>query len=72
MTLKNLRKNVKLHQHEVAEKLNCTIQQISNYERGKRGMPLDKAAKLAEIYGVTIDEIFRAFMEGREQRARCG
>ena len=67
MTLKELRKNSKLTQGEVAQKIGVTIRFISALEHGKRN-PSDKTKiKLAEIYNVSLKEIFLACKEQKEK-----
>jgi putative transcriptional regulator len=48
---------------EVAELLNITPQMLGAIERGARTPSLSLAKKIADFYGVSIDEIF--FNENR-------
>ena len=60
VTIKELRLRKKMTQEQVAEKSGFSKDYISMIERGERN-PSDKAkAILAEIYGVTIIQIFLA------------
>lgn len=60
LTIKELRLNKELTQEQVAEKSGFSKDYISMIERGERN-PSDKAkAILADIYGVTIVQIFLA------------
>lgn len=52
-----LRKKNGYSQQEVAEKINVTRQTISNWETGQGAPPLDKAAELAWLYGISLDEL---------------
>lgn len=51
--LKELRKEKKLTQEELAEKINVTKLTISRWERGERVPKSDKAQQLADFLGVT-------------------
>lgn len=50
--LKELRKEKKLTQEELAQKINVTKLTISRWERGERLPKSDKAQELADIFGV--------------------
>ncbi len=56
--LYKLRKNIKLSQEEVAEKLNVTRQTVSKWETDQSMPDLDKVAPLCELYGITPNELF--------------
>lgn len=58
--LKRLRKVKALTQEEIAKKLNVAPSTYSLYESGVRGISLDKAFILAQIFGLTIEELFFA------------
>lgn len=53
-----LRKDKKLSQEEVAEKLNVTRQTISKWETDQSMPDFDKVVPLCELYGITPDELF--------------
>ncbi len=52
-----LRKKNGYSQQELADKLKVTRQTISNWECGQGAPALDKAAELAKIYGVSLDDL---------------
>lgn len=52
-----LRKRVGMSQQEVAAAISVTRQTISNWELGQGSPALDKAAELARLYGVTLDDL---------------
>ncbi len=56
--IKLLRKEQKLRQHDIAEKLNLSRQAISKYERGEREPGLDVLMKMAEYFDVSLDYLF--------------
>lgn len=58
-TLKELREATKITLKELAKTLGVTVAQASYLENGKRALSLDKAAKMAEIYNTTIDNIYK-------------
>ena len=62
MRLKELRRNRKLKQIDLAEVLNCSQGVYSRYENEEREPPFDIIKKLADYYDVTVDYIF-----GREE-----
>lgn len=53
-----LRKNKKLSQEDIAEKINVTRQTISNWENGQTIPDLYQAKALAEVLNVSIDDLF--------------
>ncbi len=55
-----LRKRNGWTQVELAGKLACTQEIIAYYENGERKPPADKIPLIANILGVTIDELFGA------------
>jgi len=55
--IKNARKDAKLTQAEVAQRLGITYQAISNYERGVTRIDTDTLLKLCSIYGISINSI---------------
>lgn len=58
-TLRELREGRKITLKELAKNLGVTVAQASYLENGKRALSLDKAAKMAEIYNTTIDNIYK-------------
>lgn len=57
MRLKELRKERKLNQQAVADALNCSQSVYSRYENGSYEPPIDVLIRLADFYGVTLDEL---------------
>ena len=57
MRLKDLREDADLTQSAVAEYLCIKQNTYSQYENGKRQLPLDILIALAKFYGVTTDYI---------------
>jgi transcriptional regulator with XRE-family HTH domain len=55
--IRALRKSKGWTQVELAQKLNITQQAITAYERGKKRPPVDKLPDIAELFGVTIEDI---------------
>ena len=55
--LRGLRARLRLSQEQVAEAVGVTPQTIVNYENGKGGMGYETAWALADLYGVTLDEL---------------
>lgn len=55
--LTRFRKAAGLTQEQLAEKLFVTRQAVSKWERGESQPDLDTVAALAELYGVTVDEL---------------
>ena len=56
--IRKYRKNLKLTQDELAEKLNTSKGTISNYETGYRSPRQDDLFLLAEVLKVSIDDLF--------------
>ena len=56
--IRKYRKNMKLTQDELAEKLNTSKGTISNYETGYRSPRQDDLFLLAEVLRVSIDDLF--------------
>ena len=57
MRLKELRKERKLNQQAIADALNCSQSVYSRYENGSYEPPIDVLIRLADFYGVTLDEL---------------
>lgn len=55
--LVSLRKKYGFSQQELADKLSVTRQTISNWECGQGAPALDKAAELAKIYHISLDDL---------------
>ncbi len=61
--LKELRKESGLTQMELARKLNVKQNTISNWENGKSKPDIIMTTKLAEVLGVTTDEVIACFTD---------
>lgn len=57
LNLKNLRKQRKLTQSDLAEIIGVSQVTMGRYETGEREMPYETLFQLADFFGVTIDEI---------------
>lgn len=55
-----LRKAVDMTQMELADKMNISFQAVSNWERGNSMPDISKLPELAQIFGVSVDEIIGA------------
>lgn len=55
--LKECRTKAKKSQMQTAIAINTAQQQLSKWERGIQDISLSKAIKLADYYGVTLDEL---------------
>lgn len=55
--IRDLREDHDLSQKNVASIIGTTQQYYSEYERGVREIPLHSFIKLAEFYGVSLDEL---------------
>lgn len=51
------RRQLNLTQEQLAEKMNVSIQMISNLERGNKAIKIENLIKLCEILGVSTDYI---------------
>jgi transcriptional regulator with XRE-family HTH domain len=52
-----LRKNAKLSQEQLAEKINVTRQTISNWELGQTVPDIIQATEISKIFNITLDEL---------------
>lgn len=66
MTLKDLREARSLTQLEVAIKLGTTPGTISNLERGIQEPRLSQISALADLYGVTLDQMVLAVKKSKQ------
>jgi len=53
--LKQLRKDLKLKQGDIADKLNIALTTYANYEQGTRNPDWNMIVKLADIFNVSTD-----------------
>ena len=67
--LLNLRENRNLKQKDVAHILGISQQTYSNYELGKRELPLHHMIPLAEFYNISLDELFDLKIHSKEALA---
>ena len=65
--LATLRKKSGYSQQEIADRLSVTRQTISNWECGQGAPALDKAAELAVIFKVSLDELAGLAGERKER-----
>lgn len=63
--LKEIREDKDLLQKSVAKALNIKQQQYSEYEIGKRLIPIDKLSQLADFYNTSIDYLLSKTDERR-------
>ncbi len=64
-----LRKKQGYSQQEIADRLSVTRQTISNWECGQGAPALDKAAELAAIYQISLDELAGLADKGEAPKA---
>lgn len=67
--LRNLRKELGLSQKQVAEKLNISQQTYSDYENDKTEPTMDMLIRLANLFGVSIDELLDRDITAEEYAA---
>ena len=58
--LSRLRKNADMTQSELAEKLSVTRQAVSDYERGNSFPDVSILVLIADIFGITLDELINS------------
>lgn len=63
LRLKDLREDSDLKQSQIAEMLNIKQNTYSQYENGKREIPIGLLWKLADFYGTSVD-----YLIGRTSR----
>lgn len=57
MRLRDLREDMDLTQEQIAMMLNCKRNTYSQYENGKRDIPIDALIKLSRFYKTSVDYI---------------
>lgn len=60
MTLRELRSQASLRQEDIGKKLNVDQGAVSKWENGKTHPSKKYHRKLANIYGITVDELKKA------------
>ena len=68
--LRVLRQNRGLTQGQVAQKLSLSVQAVSKWETGKNLPDIILLPEIADLYGVTIDELFRGGDESQGNKKR--
>lgn len=58
-----------LNQTEWAKRHNFATTQYNNWEKGTRRIPVEASEKLCEIYGLTLDFIYRGRRDGLSETA---
>jgi putative transcriptional regulator len=64
--LYEVRKSMNLTQVELAEKVGVDVQVISRMERNSKNPNLVCAVRLAEYFGITVDELFDGFKNSKD------
>jgi DNA-binding XRE family transcriptional regulator len=57
ITMKAARVNANMTQPDAAKALNISKNTLSNYEQGKSIPKFDVAKKMADLYGLTVNDI---------------
>ena len=52
--IKNLRKNISMSQEELGQRLGVGKSTVSEWENGKRGIPIDTIDQIAEALDATV------------------
>jgi len=70
--MKEIRQSKGLGQKEIAAKLDMPVRTYGSYERGERSLSLDVAAEIADVLGVTIDQLLgrEYYMSPSEEQRR--
>ena len=58
LMIRELREEMHLTQYELAQKLSTSQRNVSNYETGTSEPDLAMIVRLADIFGVSLDELF--------------
>lgn len=61
------RKNSGLSQEELAEKIGVSRQAVSKWERSEASPDTDNLIRLAEVYGVSVDELLRGSVNNKTE-----
>ena len=57
LRIANRRKNLNFTQEQLAEKMDVSVQMISNLERGNKAIKIENLVKISNILGVSTDYI---------------
>lgn len=57
LQLKRLRKNSELTQTDLAERIGVSMRVISSWERQETALPLEDAARIADVLDCSLDEL---------------
>ena len=57
LQLKRLRKTNRMTQQDVADRLDISASAVGMYEQGRREPDLATLVKLADIFGVSVDQL---------------
>ena len=57
MKLKEIRQKEKMSRKELAEKLGVSVHAIGHYENGLRIPPRQKVVQIADIFGISRDDV---------------
>ena len=57
LQLKRLRKNSELTQPDLAERIGVSMRVISSWERQETALPLEDAARIADVLDCSLDEL---------------
>lgn len=67
--VQTLREAAGLTQEQLAEKIDRSVDTVSNIERGANSTRIETAGRIADALGVTLPELFE-FQDGGEARSR--
>lgn len=59
-----------MSQREWAEKHGFSPTRYNNWEKGTRRIPVDEAERLCNLYGLTLDAVYRGRLDGLSENAR--
>jgi DNA-binding XRE family transcriptional regulator len=57
-------------QKQWAERHGFSPTQYNNWEKGARRIPVDSAERLCDLYGLTLDFVYRGRLDGLSENAR--
>lgn len=58
ITLKEMREDKKMSQKDLGTKIGVSQETISQYESGNRRPTITTSKKIADIFGITLDDFF--------------